>query len=88
MGSQKVGHDWVTKYSIHLDIFPSDTVVKNPPAKQETQAWSLGQEEPLEDEKKKKMVIHSSIAWEIPWTEKPGRLLSIKLQKSQTQLSD
>ena len=28
---------------------------------------------------------HSSIlAWEIPWTEEPGRLQSIKSQKSQT----
>ena len=30
-----------------------------------------GQEDPLEEE----MAIHASIlAWEIPWTEKPGRL--------------
>ena len=34
------------------------------------------------------MVTHSSIlAWEILWTEEPGRLQSVKLQKSQTQLS-
>ena len=40
---------------------PGDSVVKNPPAKQETQVWSLGQEDPLE----KKMATHSSIlAWE------------------------
>ena len=33
---------------------------------QETQVWSLGQEDPLE----KEMETHSSIlAWEIPWTE-------------------
>ena len=33
--------------------------------------WSLGQEDPLE----KEMATHYSIlAWEIPWTEKPGRL--------------
>ena len=36
---------------------------------QETQVRSLGQEDPLE----KKVATHSSIlAWEIPWTEKPG----------------
>ena len=36
---------------------------------QETQVQSLGQEDPLE----KEMATHSSIlAWEIPWTEKPG----------------
>ena len=28
------------------------------------------------------------LAWEIPWTEDPGRLQSMGLQKSQTQLSD
>ena len=47
------------------------SVVKNPPAKQETQVQSLGQEDPLE----KEMATHSSIlAWEILWTEEPGRL--------------
>ena len=44
-------------------------MVKNPPALQETQVQSLGQEYSLE----KNMATHSSIlAWEIPWTEKPG----------------
>ena len=39
--------------------------------------WSLGQEDPLEEE----MATHSSIpAWETPWTEEPGRLQSIGLQ--------
>ena len=46
-------------------------MVKNPPAKQEMQVRSLGQEESLE----KEMATHSSILpWEIPWTEKPGGL--------------
>ena len=37
---------------------------------QETQVHSLSQEDPL----KKEMATHSSIlAWEIPWTEEPGR---------------
>ena len=40
----------------------------------ETRVKSLGQEDPLE----KEMAIHSStIAWETPWTEKPGRLQSM-----------
>ena len=39
---------------------------------QETQAQSLGQEDPLE----KEMATHSSIlAWEIPWTEEPASLV-------------
>ena len=38
---------------------------------QETQVWSLGWEDPLEQE----MATHSSIiAWKIPWTEEPNRL--------------
>ena len=44
---------------------------------QETQARSLGQEYPL----KKEMATHSSIlTWKIPWTEKSGRLQSMKSQ--------
>ena len=47
-------------------------LLKNLQAMQETQVWSLGQEDPLE----KEMALHSSImAWRIPWTEKPGELL-------------
>ena len=35
------------------------------------------------------MATHSGIlAWEIPWTEDPGEVQYIGLQKSQTQLSD
>ena len=46
-------------------------MVKNLPAMQETWAWPLSREHPLE----KDMATHSSIlAWEIPWTEEPGGL--------------
>ena len=35
-----------------------------------------------EDRLEKEMATHSSIlAWEIPWTEKPGRLQSMGLQR-------
>ena len=52
---------------------------------QETQVRFLDQEDPLE----KEMATHSIIlAWKIPWTEEPGQLQSMGLQKSQTQLSD
>ena len=58
--------------------FPGDSVVKNLPAKQETQIGSLGWEDPLE----KEMASHSSVlAWEIPWTEELGGLESIGLQR-------
>ena len=44
----------------------------------ETWVQSLGQEDPLE----KEMATHSSIlAWEIPWTEEPGRLQSMGSQR-------
>ena len=46
---------------------------------------SLGWEDSLE----KEMANHSSIlAWEIPWTEEPGRLQFIGSQKGQTKLND
>ena len=53
-------------------------MVKNPPVKQETWVLSLGWEDPLE----KEMATHSCIlAWEIPWTEEPGGLQSMGLQR-------
>ena len=48
---------------------------------QEIWVQSLGQEGPLE----KEMATHSRIlAWEVPWTEEPGGLQSMGLQKSDT----
>ena len=52
--------------------------LKRLPGMQETQVQSLGQEAPLE----KGMATHSStLAWRIPWTEEPGRLQSMGLQR-------
>ena len=54
-----------------LGAFQVAQWVKNPPAIQETQVQSLGQEEPLEES----MATHSCIlAWRIPWTEELGRI--------------
>ena len=48
---------------------------------QETQVWSLGWEDPLEEG----MATHSCIlAWKIPWTEQPGGLQSMGSQKWDT----
>ena len=45
---------------------------------QQIQVWFLGRKDPLEEG----METHSSIlAWKIPWTEDPGRLQSIELQR-------
>ena len=52
--------------------------VKNLPAMRETQVQSLKREDSLE----KEMATPSSIlAWKIPWTEEPGRLQSMGLQR-------
>ena len=64
--------------------FPGGSVVKNLPAVQETWVQSLGWEDPL----KKEMATHSSIlAWEIPWTEEPGELQSMGLQRVRHNLA-
>ena len=53
-------------------------MVKNLPAVQDTQVQSLGQGDPLDEG----MATHSRIlAWRNPWTEEPGRLQSIGLQR-------
>ena len=61
--------------------FSNGSVIKNPPAVQETkESWvpPLVQEDPLEEE----MATHSTIlAWEILQTEEPGGLQSIELQR-------
>ena len=53
-------------------------MVKNPPATWETWVQSLGWKDPLE----KEIATHSNtLAWKIPWTEEPGRLQSMGLQR-------
>ena len=52
--------------------------VKRLPEIQETRVRSLGREDPLE----KEMATRSSVlAWEIPWTEDPGKLQSVGSQR-------
>ena len=60
---------------------PGGSVVKNPVAMQELQEMglsSLGQEDPLE---KEVATLSSILAWEILWTEEPGRPQSMGLQQ-------
>ena len=53
-------------------------MVKNLLTMQDTQVQSLGQEDPLE----KEMATHTSIlAWKTTWTEEPGKLQSMALQR-------
>ena len=75
MRLQRVGHDWAT--SLHFTSLVAQSV-KNLPVVKETWVWSLGWEDPLE----KEMTTHSSIlAWKISWTQEPGGLQSMGLQR-------
>ena len=57
---------------------------KNLPAMQETWVRFLGREDALEEE----VATHSSIlAWKILWTEEPGRLQSMWLQRVRHDLA-
>ena len=77
---------WMKLMDLEMTMYlTSDSVVKNPPATLKMRVWSLGREDPLEEE----MSTHSSIlAGEIPQTEKPRGLRFMRSQKSQTQLID
>ena len=61
-----------------LEGFPGGSAVKNPPANAGDKSLIPGSGNPLE----KEIAAHSSIlAWESPWTEEPGGLQSMGLQK-------
>ena len=70
---------WLYTYHYLCDVgFLVAQTVKRLPAMLEMRVRSLGQEDPLE----KAMATHSStLAWKIPWTEEPGRLQSMGLQR-------
>ena len=79
MGSQRVGHDWDELNLLYHQASLVAQMVKNLPAMQESQVWSLGQKDPLE----KGMATHSSVrAWRTPRTEEPDRLQPMELRES------
>ena len=51
---------------------------------QETQVWSLGQEDPLEEGM---ATLSSILAWEIPCTEEPEGLQFVGSKKSDTRIN-
>ena len=63
---------------LDLGLFPGGSGVENLPAMWKTQVQSLGWEDPLE---KEMATLSSILAWEIPWTEEPGGLQSMRLQR-------
>ncbi|CAI9166410.1 unnamed protein product [Rangifer tarandus platyrhynchus] len=63
---------------LYYRVFLVAQRLKSLPAMQETWVQPLGREDRLE----KKMATHSSIlSWRNPWTEKPGGLQSMGLQR-------
>ena len=76
----------IFKYA-YKDVWASllAQMVTNLPAMQETRVQSLGWADPLERE----MVTHCSIlASEIPWTEEPGRLQSVRSPRVEHNLAN
>ena len=68
-----------------LQRFPGGSVVQKPPAN----AGDIGSVPEWGRSPGREMAMYSSVlAWEIPWTEEPDGLQSMKLQKSQTRLRD
>ena len=79
--SEREGSPKGRVYTYRQD-FPGGSAVKNVPAMQGTWVQPLCQEDPLE----KGMATYSStVAWRIPWTEKPGRLQPIGSQSGTQQ---
>jgi len=78
---QKLKYSWFMMFQVYSKVIQISLVVqtvKNLPAMQETQVWSLCQEDPLE----KGTATHSSIlAWRIPWTKELGGLQSMGPQR-------
>ena len=64
--------------------FPDVLAINNLPAKQETLVGSLGREDSLE---KEMATLSSVLAWEIPWTEEPGRLTAHGWQRVRNDLA-
>ena len=79
VGLHTVGHNWsVSSSKVTSQVA---LVINNPPSNTGVTGlwvWSLSQEDPLEEG----IATHPSIlAWRNPWTEKPGGLWSIELQR-------
>ena len=79
MESWRVGLNWATEQQQQRVLQTSQVAQwsRTSLPMQETQVWSLGLEDPLEEE----MSTPSSVlAWKIPWREEPGGLQSMGSQ--------
>ena len=71
-------HSLLPFFTLAFSLSLVAQMVKRLPTMRETRVRSLGWEHAVE----KEMAAHSSIlAWEIPWTEEPGRLQSMGSQR-------
>ena len=68
---------WAVNYGYVSNGLPNCLSGKDLTAMREIWVHFLSKENLLE----KEMATHSSIAWEIPWTEEPGGLLSMGFQR-------
>ena len=78
-----ISYKWNHIVWSHIWSFVTDAslvvqMVKRLPTMWETWVQTLGQEDLLE---KEIATRSSTVAWKIPWTEKPGRLQSMGLQR-------
>ena len=74
-------HTWCLRVLHSISLSWASLVaqlVKNPLAMQEIPVQFLDQEDPLE---KGMTTLSSVLTWRIPWTEEPGRLQSMGLQR-------
>ena len=62
--------------------FPHSSVSKSSACNEGDQVQFLAQEDPLE---KERAICYSILTWSTPWTEKPGRLQSMRSQESDTK---
>ena len=85
MGSNYAGGTWChSSGNCLISIHTDGSVVKNQPASAgDARDMASTSESCQEDPLEKEMAAHSSIlAWNIPWTEEPGRLQSIRSQRA------
>ena len=77
-GVTRVGHDWAT-FTFTFWASPVAQMVKNPLAVQKT--WGFNTWVGKIPWRRELATYSSMLAWRIPWTEEPGRLQSMELQR-------
>ena len=85
VGEKLLGHQQTNNTCLVLEASQVALMVNNPPPNA-GDLRDVGLIPGLEDPMEESMAAHSSIlAWRIPWTEEPGRLQSMGLQRDMTK---